>query len=207
MCSPLPPFREGNFRGAFIRKNTVENLGISYLPANYQPLDLRGKRSMKKYTYLQSAILKFMVSGMFFIFVIITPCLATCEPSLEQNIKWCKAIALEASEKAFQAQATCDYPSANEALKLADEAAYLAAKMCRQAKNTPDPVLSRAVYDVCSCVEAAINNVIRTANHIGHYSTNQDEIQAANFLLEDCESIKKNNRCSIETTLACLDRK
>jgi hypothetical protein len=157
---------------------------------------------MEKHVGLQSPRLRFLWSGMLFVFLTVSPCLALCEPSFEENLEWCKAIAIEASDKAIEAQTTCDYPTANQAFKLADEAAYLAAKIGMQAQDASDPKLALAAYNVCNHVEAAISAVIKAARHIEHHGINTSEVQAAKFLLEDCESTQRENRVSMETALA-----
>ena len=55
----------------------------------------------------------------------------------EETLVWCGSLASDASEQAFQAQVTCDYPTAYQALSLANEAAYLAAKATKEQNINP----------------------------------------------------------------------
>ncbi len=122
----------------------------------------------------------------------------------EETLAWCESLALEASEMAFKAQATCDYPIADQALNLANDAAYLVAKVSRMAQETANPQLALSAYNVGNQVKAAIANVVRAANHIASHSPNSDVVHAVNFLLDSCESMQKSNRVSLETALAPL---
>ena len=159
---------------------------------------------MKKHVGLKSTRLTFLWSGMLFLFLTYSPCLAICEPSFEESLEWCKALSIEASDKAIEAQTTCDYPTANQAFNMAEEAAYLAAKIGTQTQEASDPRLAMAAYHVCYQVEAAIDNVIRAARDIEHHGINPSDVQAAKFLLEDCESTQRGNRISMETALASI---
>jgi hypothetical protein len=157
---------------------------------------------MEKSIRFQLPKLRFFCAGIFCILLIISPYLAACESSPEEKLEWCKTLANEASKKAFEAQATCQYPTANAAFNIAIEAAYIVAKVSSLAQDTADPQLAWAAYNVCNQVEAAIANVIKAARHIESHSTNPDEVLASKYLSEDCETAQKDNRASMEMALA-----
>ncbi|SPD75780.1 hypothetical protein PITCH_A750001 [uncultured Desulfobacterium sp.] len=157
---------------------------------------------MNKHVYFQPIKCGFLWSGILFVFLVVSPCLAVCEPTFEENLEWCKALSTEASYKAMEAQVTCDYGTANLAFNLAEEAEYLAQKMSTLAQESSDPKMAWAAYNLCSQVDTAVTAVIKAANHIVEHSVKKDEIRAAKFLLEDCETTKMKNGKAIETVLA-----
>ena len=119
----------------------------------------------------------------------------------EEALAWCESLAIEASEMAFKAQVACDYPTAHQAFNLADDAAFLVAKVSRLAQDTANPQLAFSTYKVSNQVEAAIANVVRAAKHIASHNTNSDNVHAANFLLDYCELAQKSNKVTMETAL------
>ena len=135
--------------------------------------------------------------------LIVSPVLAESETP-EETLAWCESLALDASEQASKAQVTCDYPTAHQALCLANEAAYLAADMSRLAKDTANPQLALSTYNVCNQVKLANANVFEAAQYIATQSPDPDTVHAAKLLLEDCEIAKKTNNTSMEIALIAL---
>jgi hypothetical protein len=119
----------------------------------------------------------------------------------EEILARCETMAMEASEMAFNAQLTGDYSTAQLALNLADEAAYLVAKVVALARDTADAQLAWSAYNVCHQVEAAINNVVRAAGHMVSHSSNPEIVHAADMLLDLCKSEKDTNRVTMQTAL------
>jgi len=122
----------------------------------------------------------------------------------EETLTWCESLALDASEQAFKAQVTCDYPTAHQALSLANEAAYLAAKVSRFAQDTANSRLALSAYNVCNQVKSANADVAKAAQYIATQSPNPDAVHAAKLLLEDCEVVQKTNNVSMEIALMPL---
>ncbi len=122
----------------------------------------------------------------------------------EETLAWCKNLAIEASQMAFEAQVTCDYPMANLALSLVDEAAYHVARVSRHAQNTENSQLGLSAYNACNQVEVCIDDVIRAAQHIASNSPNPDVVHASKFLLDACEQMKNANKSSMEIALRPL---
>jgi hypothetical protein len=119
----------------------------------------------------------------------------------EETLAWCNSLALEASKMAFEAQVTCDYHTAHQALNLADEAAFLLSKVSTVAQDTADSQLALSAYNVSNVVEAAIANVVRSAKYIASHSQNPDEVHAANFLLDSCEVAQRSIKVTMDTAL------
>jgi hypothetical protein len=122
----------------------------------------------------------------------------------EETLVWCESLAIDASEMAFKAQVTCDYPTVHQALSLANEAAYLAAKMSSLAQDTANPRLALSAYNVCNQVKSANANVVKAAQYIATQSPNPDAVHAAKLLLEDCEVVQETNNVSMEIAIRPL---
>ncbi len=155
---------------------------------------------MKNSIVRQKAQLRSLVLVLLFTIFIVSPVTAASETP-EETLAWCASLAIDASEMALKAQMACDYPTAQIALNMADEAAYLVEKVSRLAHDTANPQLAWSAYNVCNQVAAAIANVIRAAKHIESHSLNSDDVHAADFLIDVCESAQKSNNVSMELAL------
>ena len=87
---------------------------------------------------------------------------------------------------------------------MANEAAYLAAKVSRLAQDTENPRLALSAYNVCNQVKSANTNVVKAAQHIVTQSPDPDDVHAAKLLLEDCEVAQKTKNASMEIALITL---
>ncbi len=85
---------------------------------------------------------------------------------------------------AFEARVICDYPMANQALTLAEEAVYHVVRVIRKAQNTENPQLGFSAYNACSQIEAVVDNIISIAQQIDAKSSEPIVVHAPNFLLE-----------------------
>jgi len=119
----------------------------------------------------------------------------------EKTLAWCEIMANEAFDMAREAQTTIDYPMANCALSSAEEAGYHLAKVIRLAHDTADQRLAWSAYRVSRQVEAAIAKIILACRDIAARSSDPDVVHAANYLLENCELVNKENRASMEIAL------
>jgi hypothetical protein len=119
----------------------------------------------------------------------------------EDILARCETMAMEASEMAFNAQLTGDYSTAQLALNLANDAAYLVSEVGGLARDTGNAQLAWSAYNVCHQVEAAIDNVVRAAGHMVSHSSNPEIVHAADMLLDLCESAKNANKVSMEIAL------
>ncbi len=139
--------------------------------------------------------------GLLAFFSVAAPLSAFDEPKPEETLAWCQEMANQAYEMAIEAKVTGDYPIAQRALCLANEATFHVEKVGKISIETANPNLAYSAYNTCNQVKAAILEVSVAARHISGSSADADVVHASSVLLELCEVATLSNCAAMETAL------
>ncbi|MEA3457551.1 MAG: hypothetical protein U9R21_02610 [Candidatus Thermoplasmatota archaeon] len=142
----------------------------------------------------------FIVSFLAITFLAI-PVLAE-EMSPEEKLAKATELSTRASEMAIKAKETGDAELAKEAMAIANEASRLIADIASYASETGNAELAQAAMNMTNNLDAAINQIMDTAQYIAQTSTDPGVVDAANEILAKAEETQNRNNSTMKILIA-----